>query len=356
MFQFDVALSFAGEDRAYVHEVAALLRQAGIHVFYDEFLAADLWGSDLYTLLDDVYRKKARFVVAFVSKYYVNKPWTRHERQSAQARALLAPAPYFLPVRLDDSELPGLRPTIAYVDARRTSATQLVALIQQKLDGTPGVTAPVSVFVSVPRTFEQQRNLLAQRPPGWEYLLHAGVLLQRKDALEPKWYSHEIGYTGRTSRRLDGDLDASTFYAEAFTALIGLESDGNKLFDPRVKQLAFGLPDEPGDPARIEHLATCLMDVYEELLNWAASIRGLRAPDHWTHLFELTGQLANRPLEDIRQFVDRFVAEAKRIQERIARGERVRIEPTLKLEADDKAVAEYQKEARRVQRRLDGDG
>ena len=35
-FDFDVALSYAGEDRAYVQQVAALLQRRDIRVFYDE--------------------------------------------------------------------------------------------------------------------------------------------------------------------------------------------------------------------------------------------------------------------------------------------------------------------------------
>ena len=41
---YDIALSFAGEDRAYVQEVATALQAAGVKVFYDEFETADLWG------------------------------------------------------------------------------------------------------------------------------------------------------------------------------------------------------------------------------------------------------------------------------------------------------------------------
>lgn len=35
--EFEIALSFAGEDRAYVDQVANLLRDSGIKVFYDIF-------------------------------------------------------------------------------------------------------------------------------------------------------------------------------------------------------------------------------------------------------------------------------------------------------------------------------
>lgn len=40
-FDFDVALSFAGEDRAYVHAVAERLRENRVRVFYDEFMPVD---------------------------------------------------------------------------------------------------------------------------------------------------------------------------------------------------------------------------------------------------------------------------------------------------------------------------
>src|SRR3954465_7598343 len=87
-FNYDVCLSFAGEDRPYVSRVAAVLLSRGVRVFYDDYEQVDLWGKDLYVHLDDVYRSAARYCVLFVSKHYASKLWTNHERQSAQARAL----------------------------------------------------------------------------------------------------------------------------------------------------------------------------------------------------------------------------------------------------------------------------
>ena len=101
MHDFDVALSYTSEDRHYVQQVAEGLRDIGVRVFYDEFAAVELWGADLYTYLDEVYRKRARFTVVFVSRNYAAKEWTAHERQSAQARAMNELGPYLLPVRLD---------------------------------------------------------------------------------------------------------------------------------------------------------------------------------------------------------------------------------------------------------------
>lgn len=132
-FQYQVALSFAGEDRAYVSKLAHSLRQKDIRVFYDDYEQVELWGKDLYVHLDEVYRKKARFCVLFLSEHYKKKVWTNHERESAQARAFEEKKGYVLPVRMDDTEIPGIRPTIGYVDGRSISPGKLAGLIQKKL-------------------------------------------------------------------------------------------------------------------------------------------------------------------------------------------------------------------------------
>jgi len=52
----------------------------------------------------------------FVSEHYVAKAWPTHERQHAQARALVAKEEYILPARFDDTEVPGMTNAVAYVD------------------------------------------------------------------------------------------------------------------------------------------------------------------------------------------------------------------------------------------------
>ena len=132
-FDWDVCLSFAGEDRAYVENVASQLRDRGVRVFYDRYEQVELWGKDLYEHLDDIYRNTARYCVMFVSKYYAEKLWTSHERRSAQARAFNENAEYVLPVRFDDSDVPGMRDTVGYLDLRDLAEEQLAEMIIQKL-------------------------------------------------------------------------------------------------------------------------------------------------------------------------------------------------------------------------------
>ncbi len=132
-FEFDVALSFAGEDRTHAETLAKILRECGVRVFYDEFLKATLWGKDLYQHLQQIYKDKARYCVVFVSVNYIEKNWTKHELQQAQARSFASDREYILPLRLDDTALPGVPPTIGYLDLRTTAAPQVAALLLEKL-------------------------------------------------------------------------------------------------------------------------------------------------------------------------------------------------------------------------------
>lgn len=133
---YDVCLSFAGEDRRYVEAAAKKLLSAGLRVFYDKYETINLWGKDLYQHLDDVYQNAATYCVLFVSRHYARKLWTNHERKSAQARAFKENSEYILPVRLDRSSVPGLPETVGYVDAKTTLPNTLASLIVQKV-GAP---------------------------------------------------------------------------------------------------------------------------------------------------------------------------------------------------------------------------
>src|SRR5262249_36619081 len=115
---YALAVSYAGEDRPVVEEVVQLIAEAGYRVFFEAWEQHNLWGKDLYQYLDTIYRQAARFCVVFVSASYARKAWATHELRSAQARAFAQQSEYILPVRLDDTDLPGLPPTTAYLDLR----------------------------------------------------------------------------------------------------------------------------------------------------------------------------------------------------------------------------------------------
>ena len=130
---YQVALSFAGEQREYVAAVAKALQARGIAVFYDEFEIVRLWGVSLLELLHDVYHDRADYVVMFISEDYVRKPWTNHERRAALTRAVQQRAESVLPVRFDDTRVPGLPEDVSFLCAGAYEPAALSALIAEKL-------------------------------------------------------------------------------------------------------------------------------------------------------------------------------------------------------------------------------
>ena len=134
--QYDVALSFAGEDRRYAEKLAELLKLGGYLVFYDKYEQAELWGKDLYVHLSSVYKDQARYCVMFLSKHYARKLWTKHELQSAQVRAFQENQEYILPIRVDGTEIPGILPTVGYLDLDSTNTQEIYLALVEKLSGT----------------------------------------------------------------------------------------------------------------------------------------------------------------------------------------------------------------------------
>ncbi len=131
--EYAVALSFAGEDRDYAEELAALLKGKGVRIFYDKYEQSQLWGKDLYQHLQKVYRDSAEYCVIFISRAYLKKMWTKHELKQAQERAFQENREYILPLKLDDTKLPGMSETTGYIDLRSSSIQKVADLLFEKL-------------------------------------------------------------------------------------------------------------------------------------------------------------------------------------------------------------------------------
>jgi hypothetical protein len=133
--KYQVAISFAGEDRQEAAALADALKKLNISVFYDTFEKETLWGADLYSYLSDLYRIRSEYCVMFLSRYYAKKVWTNHERKAAQARAFEDSRTYILPIRLDDTEVSGILPTVGYLRWDDETPASIATLISKKLNG-----------------------------------------------------------------------------------------------------------------------------------------------------------------------------------------------------------------------------
>jgi hypothetical protein len=128
-YEYDVALSFAGEERDFVESVATHLKQKGVRVFYDRFEEANLWGKDLVLHFEAIYSTKAKYFIPFLSKHYKDKVWTNHELKSALSSAILKNEEYILPARFDDTVIAGVRHSLGYIDLRKHTPESFGQLI-----------------------------------------------------------------------------------------------------------------------------------------------------------------------------------------------------------------------------------
>ncbi len=131
--KYDVVLSFAGEDRGLAEKIARMLKADSFDVFYDKYEDASLWGKNLYEHLSEIYSQRGKYCVMFLSKSYDTKQWPTHERRAAQERAFNENKEYILPIRIDDTKIPGILDTIAYLDIREKSIDEIYNILKKKL-------------------------------------------------------------------------------------------------------------------------------------------------------------------------------------------------------------------------------
>lgn len=140
--EFEVALSFAGEQRDYVRQTASELVKRGIKVFYDENEEVQLWGKNLIEHFAEVYGRNTVVVVMFISDAYIEKAWPRLERRSALATAMKQRAEYVLPVKFGDAWLPEMPDSTGRLPADRNTPVQLAEKIIEKLVSLGGIIRP----------------------------------------------------------------------------------------------------------------------------------------------------------------------------------------------------------------------
>ena len=176
------------------------------------------------------------------------------------------------------------------------------------------------------------------------------VLRRQKEALEPKYRDHELRYVRPRGGRVLGDAEAAELLSGAFRSAQALAANVGRVLDPRSQELAFGAPGEPGDPARIEHLAQRLIDIYEGFLDWAARLRGAAVPERLERAVEVASSFVDGPTQQFREYIDRTVAEFDRVPAllREERPEPVEITLALVLDVDQALTDEFERELDRV--------
>jgi TIR domain len=136
--KFKVALSFPGERREYVSEVAAALKRRlrrGL-VFYDRDFTSHLARPNLDTLLQKIYRHNSELVVIFLSKEYEKKDWCGLEwraiREIIMDRENNTHSIMFM--RFYDTPVEGVFKHDGYIDLNAHSPSEAANFILQRVE------------------------------------------------------------------------------------------------------------------------------------------------------------------------------------------------------------------------------
>jgi hypothetical protein len=138
-FEYDVAVSFAGPDRAVVSELVTELQERGLEVFYDFDEQAILWGKDLRQELARVYSQDAQFMVVCLSDAYPERDWTKFEFEIGKGAASKRTEDYLLPLIVGDTApaILGLPDTVGHLSLANRSVQEVANVLQEKLATLP---------------------------------------------------------------------------------------------------------------------------------------------------------------------------------------------------------------------------
>lgn len=334
----DVFVSHASEDKESVaRPLAKALTDLGLKVWLDEL---ELTVGDSLSGRIDAALAHSRFGVVVLSPAFFANTWPQRELAGLAAREVEAGTKVILPVwhKVDRAYLVAHAPTLADRLGAPTSAgiRSVVEQIAHALEraesssddlpeNRPILQAVVSDAAAdlgfpagVPVTTEEQDRLLTARPGGWEYLLFGGMLLQGLNRLELKWRDHELRIPRGPKREVPLSLDGFQIFGRDTGWVADQLEARNRIFEQSMQERAFGAPGEPGDPIHIEHFANTVVATYEMLLDWSAEIRNMSCPREWAEVRELTAQMVDQPIRQIRAFINTVVEEFSRLPARLA--------------------------------------
>jgi hypothetical protein len=104
-YEYDFALSFAGENRELARYIAGQLEILDARVFFDEYFEANFLGRAWSNEFKKIFAETSRLVVCLLDKHHNEKIWPTFERECFQPRVADADV---IPIFLDDTVFVGI--------------------------------------------------------------------------------------------------------------------------------------------------------------------------------------------------------------------------------------------------------
>lgn len=104
-YEFDFAISFAGENRDLARMIADQLTILDCAVFFDEYFEANYLGTAWHKQFQQIFGEQSKYVVCLLDVHHLEKIWPTFERETFQQRV---PDAAVIPIYLDDTPVPGM--------------------------------------------------------------------------------------------------------------------------------------------------------------------------------------------------------------------------------------------------------
>jgi hypothetical protein len=104
-YEYDIALSFAGENRDLAKHIATQLEDLDVPVFYDESFEANFMGKAWTKKFKEIFADDSRYVVVLLDKNHAEKIWPTFEREHFAPRVA---DEHVIPIYLDDTKFVGI--------------------------------------------------------------------------------------------------------------------------------------------------------------------------------------------------------------------------------------------------------
>jgi tetratricopeptide (TPR) repeat protein len=245
--RFRIAFSFAGEKRAFVAEVAAILaaRFGEAAILYDKYHEAEFARRNLGIYLPELYHKQSDLVVVVVCPDYDEKEWTGLEWAAIHDLLKKRKDNEVMLCRFDHAEVTGLYSTAGFVELDHKTPDQLATLILERLaineEKPKDHYTRITATALRPATTSTPNNLPRLQP----FFGRTEELKQIAEALEPEartWGAliDGPGGMGKTSLAVRAAYDCAP---GQFDRIVFLSKKNRELDDDGERELgAFILP------------------------------------------------------------------------------------------------------------------
>ena len=104
-YEYDFALSFAGENRELARSIAKNLEILDARVFFDEYFEANFLGEAWSRKFREIFSETSRLVVCLLDSHYAEKIWPKFEKECFEPRVASGEV---IPIFLDDTPFVGI--------------------------------------------------------------------------------------------------------------------------------------------------------------------------------------------------------------------------------------------------------